>query len=443
MASARFRLNHPKEPDTPVSILVRFYSKKTGRLDMATGETCPPSQWEGQRVSSKHKNYGRINKHLSKMEGELLDLWRDHRSTATAEELKSLVRGIVKGETTTDQKKTVAHIVTQFIAQYEKEKDPATVKRYRGLLKKLTAFNPDLTIDQLDFNFYDGFKNFLFGCPNPVYSGHSLFTDPGTGSYFIALDNSGNGTGQRIGLFDDTVYKYLVNVKSVVAWAERRGETVHPSYKTWEIIKRDYQPISLTLDELRQIENLHLPERHLDIARDFLVLECRTGQRISDLRRFNKSDISGNTWTFTQKKGNRLNSKRISLPLVGYCAPALLILQKYNYELPKVSEQKINEHIKTICKRAGIDNQLFIERWAGNKKVRIPGFKYEFISTHTGRKTFITIALQFMQPHTVMQITGIRSFKTLRHYAGEVEMMTIEAGLRSIENNIAIMKKAN
>lgn len=440
MASVRFRLNHPRSPENPVTILVRFYSKKTGRLDISTGEICPPEHWEGQRVSSKYKNYSRINKHLSKIEGELLDLWRDHRSTATAEELKSLVRGIVKGETTTDQKKTVAHIVQQFIAQYEKEKDPATVKRYKGLLKKLTLFNAQLTIDQLDQNFYDEFKTFLYSCPNGVYGDYRINYEPHTGSHTLVQRELGDTIGSNVGLFDDTVFKYIVNLKTICAWAEKRNHQVHPSYKTWEIIKRDYQPISLTLDELKAIENLVLPP-HLDVARDYLSLECRTGQRISDLRRFSKSDINGNIWTFTQKKGNRLNANRITLPLVGYCAPALLILQKYNYELPKISEQKLNEHIKTVCKRAGIVQAISIYRWAGSRKIAIPGAKYEFISTHTGRKTFITIALQFMQPHTVMQITGIRSFKTLRHYAGEVEMMTIEAGLRSIEDNIAIMKK--
>ena len=249
-----------------------------------------------------------------------------------------------------------------------------------------------------------------------------------------------------MGLFDDVVFKYFINLKTVCAWAEMRGYTVHPAYKikkAWPIIRREYQPIALTQDELHRIEDLYLPEKHLDIARDYLALECRTGQRISDLRRFNKNDINGNRWTFNQKKGARTNQKTVSLPFTGYSAPALLILQKYNYELPSISEQKINEHIKTVCKRAGIVDTIHITRWAGNKKVQIPGSKYEFISTHTGRKTFITIALQFMSHQTVMNITGIRSFQTLKHYAGESEIGLVEEGLRKIENDVTIMRKAN
>lgn len=436
MASVKFRLNRPTQKES--SILVRFYSKQTGSIDVSTGERVPTEYWSGQRVSSKYKkNADRINKHLSTIEAELLDAWRSNKGV-DGETLKGLVRRIVQGGDQPNQKKTVAEFVRQFIAQYSKEKEAGTVKRYKGLLKKLELFNSNLTLDQLDFNFYTAFKNFLYDHPNVLYREYRLCKDVSAGCWNLTRSD----TGDNVGLFDEVVFKYLVNLKTVCSWAAKRGFEPHPSYKEWEIIKRDYQPISLTLDELRKIEEVHLPEKHLDVARDYLSLECRTGQRISDLRRFSASDISGNVWTFTQKKGARLNNKRVSLPLVGFCAPALVVLQKYNYELPKISEQKLNEHIKTVCKRAGITQPIFIERYAGNKRVRISGDKCDFISTHTGRKTFITIALQFMNHQTVMSITGIRSYKTLKHYDAGSEIGTIEAGLRNIEDNITIMRKA-
>jgi hypothetical protein len=458
MATVRFRLNHPKEL-TPRSILVEFYCS-TFKVETSTGEKCLTKNWTGTRVKSAEKNYDRINKHLASIEESLLQLWRDNKHLDSGE-LKSLVKDAVKGSGSQafSQKKTLIEIVQQFIAQYSKEKDKSTISKYKALLSRLIDFsktNP-VSLETLDHNFYDSFKNFLYGQPNPNYPGLRLFRD---GDHYVMQSGPG---GLPVGIFDDVVFKYFTNLKVICAWAEKRGHNVHKAYKSWEILNRSYEPISLTLDELRKIEDLvitpakvrHLispkatnPEREaerkakaMDVARDFLSLECRTGQRISDLKRFKASDINGNVWSFTQKKGNRMLAKAINLPLVGYCAPALLVLKKYNYELPKVTEHRVNLAIKEVCKIAGITQTVSIYRWSGNKKIQIQDCKHEFISTHTGRKTFISIALQFMSPQTVMSITGIRSYKTLKHYDAGSEIGTIESALRSIEDGISIMRK--
>src|SRR5690606_7579207 len=228
----------------------RFYSKQTGALDFSTGENIPPTFWEGQRVSSKYKKqYDRINRHLSSIETGLLDVWRDNKG-ASKETLSALVRKVVKGESSSE-KKTVIEAVRLFIAQYEREKEKTTAGRYKVLLNKLTAFNPDLTFEDLDQNFYDQFKNWLYGNPNPVYSGYDLRRDNDSDGYILtACDNP----TCRVGLFDDVVFKYMDNLKTVIKWAEKRGYQVHPSYKEWEIIKREYPVISLTIDELQRIE---------------------------------------------------------------------------------------------------------------------------------------------------------------------------------------------
>lgn len=436
MASVKFLLNRPKS-EKPTSILVRFHARQTGSVTLSTGEMIPPVYWDGQRVKSKYKGYDRINKHLSTIEAELLDCWRDNKGE-TRLCLIQLVHKVVKGAPASE-KKTVIEALRKFIAQYEKEKERGTVKRYRAVLSKIEKYNPDLTFEDLDQNFYDHFKNWLYDNPNPLYRGFHLDFDNRSGSYIVAL---GADVTRPVGLFDDVVFKYFINLKTLCAWAEKRGYTVNPSYKNWEIITRQYEPISLTQDELHKIEALHFTQKHLEVARDYLSLECRTGQRISDLRRFSQNDIHGNVWTFNQKKGARLNAKTVSLPLVGYCAPALVILEKYNFQLPKINEQRLNNYIKIVCRKAGITQPILITRWAGNKKITIPFEKCDYITTHTGRKTFITIALQFMSERMVMNITGIKSSKTLNHYSSESEIGLVESGLRRIEDNVAIMKKS-
>jgi integrase len=236
-----------------------------------------------------------------------------------------------------------------------------------------------------------------------------------------------------------------LTLKLYLPGERKRGYVINPAHKKWEIIKRQYPPIPLTLEELENLESAKIENKAHDRGRDYLALECRIGQRISDLKKIRKDliDHENRTWTHKPQKGNRTSSKTITVYFKGYCAPAYMILAKYDFQMPKVSDQKINENIKEACKTAGIDKQIFIERWAGNRRIRIHGKKYEFISSHTGRKTFITIGLQYMPPKLVMDLAGIDSYETLKHYEGESQGDIIEQYLKSIEDNKPIMKVSN
>jgi integrase len=444
-ATVSFRLNKPREKKdgpfktTPCAILICYYRNGL-EVELSSGLKVVPANFTGSRVSKETPLSKQINKALADRESDLLNVEFKNPAISKEEE-ERIVRALIKGESTetpTTEKKTVIEAVQRFIAQYEREKELGTVKRYRALLKKLLTFNPNLTFEKLDQNFYDAFKEFLHNNHNPVYRSYSLFR---TGDGYT-LGMAGDLSGEPVPLMDDVVFKYFINIKTLCAWAAKRDYVVNQAYKGWEIIKREYTPITLTKDELERLESHHYPERHLDIARDYLVLESRTGQRISDLRRFKRDDLAGDVWTFFQKKGNRIKAKLIELPLDGFAAPALVILQKYNYELPKISEQKLNENIKTACKLAGINQSMYIERWAGNRKIRIPGFKYEFISTHTGKKSFITILASEGVPVSILSILTGTSQRTIeRHYLGRIEVSKVREQLKKGGDNKAIMKK--
>lgn len=430
MATVKFLLNRPKSKK-PTSIMVRFNSPQTSTIFVSTGEMILPEHWDGSRVTSKYrKQHDRINKHLSSIESQLLDLWRDNKG-ASGEDLTLMVRRIVKGEATVE-KKTFIEAVRLFIAQYEREKEPATVGRYRVLERKLNAFNPNLTFDEINQTFYDEFKKWLYGNHNPVYAGYDLRFDPDSECYTLFASDKPKS---NVGLFDDIVFKYLVNVQTILTWASKRGYQVNPAYKDWEIIKREYPVISLTLDELQRIESLDNLGAHLKVAQDYFSICCRTGQRISDVKRISTLAISTGSWTIHQKKGSRQKQKVVSLPLVGFCEPVKGIIAKYGGQLPEISEQKLNTHIKTLCKMAGITQEIFIERWQGNKKIKIPGKKYEFISLHSGKRTFITILGNMAVPIKVISDFTGTSIKTIeKHYLGRTELYVAESYLKKIES---------
>lgn len=445
MATAKFYLKNPKDGHTlklvEVSIVLKFTISRSERFEISTGEKIIPRYWDSkkQEVKSNHGKHVEINLALRRIKSDVVQLWRDNKA-ADVRTLRVLAEPIVKtGQPANEEKKTLIEVVKSFLVQYEKEKLASSARRYAGLLHKLIAFQDvyPLELQKLDFNFYDAFKNWLYSCPNPLYREYSLHREDDI--YIMRKDND----GEPVGLMDEVVNKYFINLKTVLAWAAERGYNVNPIYKKWPISRKEYEVISLSHDELKKLESAELSSKRLEVARDYLALECRTGQRISDLKRFNIADVKDNKWTFTQKKGNRIINKVVTIPFAGYCQPAYWILQRYNFKMPEISEQNLNYAIKEACQEAGIDQDIHIDRWAGNKKIRIPGKKYEFLSTHTGRRTFITIALQYMPPKLVMDLTGIKSFKTLRHYMGDSDLNEIEKQLMNIEDNPVLMKKAN
>jgi hypothetical protein len=58
-----------------------------------------------------------------------------------------------------------------------------------------------------------------------------------------------------------------------------------------------------------------------------------------------------------------------------------------------------------------------VEKFSGSTRITLSKPKYAFISTHTGRRTFITLSYEKgMQAEMIMKITGIKKWETLKKY---------------------------
>jgi site-specific recombinase XerD len=93
---------------------------------------------------------------------------------------------------------------------------------------------------------------------------------------------------------------------------------------------------------------------------------------------------------------------------------------KLSYEsriFDKVSSQRFNKEIKDLLKKLKIDSMVNEVQTVGGiiKQKVVP--KYEKISAHTGRRTFITLSLQNGVPiHILQEQTGHRKIQTLLRY---------------------------
>ncbi|WP_317166124.1 tyrosine-type recombinase/integrase [Sphingobacterium sp. SGL-16] len=116
------------------------------------------------------------------------------------------------------------------------------------------------------------------------------------------------------------------------------------------------------------------------------------------------------------------------MPFEGYIAPALDILKRLDYKVPKISNQKFNEYIKEVGKLAGLNEEIHITRYSGKDKLIIKKEKYLFLSSHTGRRSMVTNLLSRNVPITLIQkLTGHSDIRTLMKYESAGTDSLIEA----------------
>ncbi len=162
----------------------------------------------------------------------------------------------------------------------------------------------------------------------------------------------------------------------------------------------------------------------LEKVRDVFCFACFTGQRFSDITRFNKNHLEDNKWQFTAFK----TRKKTVVPFEGFIANALPILEKYNYSFPIISNQKFNDYLKEIGELAELTNSVRKMRYTGTKEVEFIQPKYEYMSSHMARRTFVTIMIEKRVPLTIIQkITQHSDIRTLVKYEGHSDNSLIDA----------------
>lgn len=398
-ASLKFYLKNPKKNgklrEVPVSIIYKF-TAPGGRIEIPTGLWVQPRHWNKvtQEVKATEADHLQLNQKLRELKTEKLALFE-----TCGQDLAAFERASRGTESPSVEKKTLAAALQLFLDQCKREKDTQTAENYRCAF---LFIDRSLTFEQLDWTFFDRLKTKLY----------------------------------ESGILDSTAARYVTDFKGFLEWATLREYPVHQSFRGWTMPKPLRTKLVLKLSELERLESAMLPTGP-GIGRDFLCLEARTGARISDLLAFDVRDLHDNKWTYLRKKGRSLKAKWVTVPFVGFPAPALKILQKYKYRLPQFTKQQINRWIREACDIANINDLIRWETWKGRKCTVKEVEKWTKITSHVGRKTFITLGLQFMEsPKMVKDIAGIDSWATIRHYEADGEPQFMERALVQMAEKI-------
>ena len=246
------------------------------------------------------------------------------------------------------------------------------------------------------------------------------------------------------GYSKSTLQRYFGALHAFVLYAENQGW--HTNVRAKSFIK--YAParddemknkIYLSKDEIQAL--FDMPLTGLDeTVRDVFLIGCYTGLRYSDLSRITESCV-GNTESGTPVL--RIVQHKTKTPVI---IPILddnlvILLKKYDYNVPKISDVIINRYIKNTLERLSYSVPslakkertmlTLLERRieAKARKKGIEPFEYdpegypikqrwEMVSLHTARRTFITnvylsgkFSIEFM-----MKLSGHKKYETFKKY---------------------------
>lgn len=292
---------------------------------------------------------------------------------------------VAEGKAESGEKYDINGMYNRFIIERSAKNNwtKGTIKKHRTLKNHTKDYVESSGLKTIDSDFVDGFIQYL------------------------------SSTGLRNG----TVNKYVKIFKEFVKWLDSKGKLKYSElfYDYRPMHTNDRDVIYLEWEELMAIYNHEFKKKYLTNVRDIFCFCCFTGLRFSDVSNMKKSDIREDYFVNTNiKTGAKVN--------INYNKYARSIINKYKdtkgeklFRVP--TNQKMNEYIHEMAQECGIDSDVTIVYYKGSKRIEETNPKYVYITTHSGRRTFICNALSMgIPPNIVMKWTGHRDYAAMKPY---------------------------
>ena len=216
----------------------------------------------------------------------------------------------------------------------------------------------------------------------------------------------------------NTIGRHTKYLKLIMRSA--RDENLHNNIETeksyFKVLSEEVDKIYLTEKELEAMYNLDLENSPLlNQARDVFLIGCYTAQRFDNYSKISKENIrfvdgEPRIIELIQKK----TDTKVIIPIKTNLA---ILLKKYDFKIPKIYYQKLNDRIKIVGKLAGIDDIIIIEQTRGGRRVVRKNPKYDLIQTHTARRSGCTnMYLAGIPNIDTMKISGHKTEKEFLKY---------------------------
>lgn len=388
-----FNLKEPKSESETLILFSCYFKEENRKFVYSTGEKVIPSNWdfENRFVFNSGKNKSKFSESIKKQLNRYSDIFLETESLYkrinepfTSQVLKKTFDESFKK--TVKGKNIFFDAYDQFVEEKKagKEWSEATIKRYTNIKNILQKFETTKKYKLTFSNINDFF--------------HREFT-----SYCMDdLGHINNTYARNLGLF-----------KTFMFWARKKKFTFNDSFIEFKKVERVItNQIALTIDDLNKLMKHEFENKKLERVRDVFVFACVTGMRFGELSLITKTNVTDNYIILKEDKDETKEAREIPLTSL-----SRYILLKYDYKLPLIANQKQNEYIKEVFKELEYNFKVQKVTTKGKENIKEDMFFYDRISTHTARRTFITMMKrQGKSDKLIASITGHNDMKTLNQY---------------------------
>ncbi|MGM0931943.1 MAG: tyrosine-type recombinase/integrase [Bacteroidota bacterium] len=412
MATVNFRIR--SKANKPVSIFTYISVREGEVISTPSGFTVHPKDWstttkrpkqnsEGNRATYNNLNslqgfiYKAVNSAQGK--GELIDVdWLRQKIDECFERVKK-----------TDHSLLTNHI--QYIV------DNANTRKIKGSNK--------VGLSENRLKGYRNFKKIIEEYQKVIKKKihfqdiNKPFVDRFTNWLFNTKKYSTNSTG-----------KILDNLKTVCLDAEKLEIKVNEYAHKIEGFREqneDRYIQTLSFEELEQIRNAELETQAQNNARKWLLIGCEIGQRASDLLRLTPEDLRYKNGRLYLDIEQKKTGKFIT---VGIIAPHVKDIVENDFPYP-ISQQKLNKHIKDVCRLAKIENEVKGRKYDKETKRKKLDFykKWKLITSHSFRRSFATNYYKKIPTPVLIGITGHSKESLFLEYINQREDKDLNADL--------------
>jgi len=381
------------KPQSEKTILVIAVSLKGKRIRLSTGISVNTNVWDKdkQRIKPSARNSSQINAALNHLRSKVEAYYHQAIAAGNKTEINE-IQNLINELTITKQEKheeekTFLEQFLCFIEDREKSSDykEETTKHYRSTLNHLKSFQKhrkqEITYNSMNKEFFKEFNRYL--------STKKMLTV-----------NSASGR--------------LKDLRTFLYFSLSNNLTTNTDFiKAIEVRTKESQAVALNEEDLEKLEKVELEKEHLRNTKNLFLIQLYTGIRYSDLANMKRENIdlkNGHIVLHQVKTQNRI--------IIPVHSRLREILSRYpDLELRMISNQKYNKYLKEVCRMAGIDQPIQQVWYYGKKRKEEIKPKYKMISSHSARRSYITLSLKKgALPEEVMAISGHKDRKTFEKY---------------------------
>jgi len=369
-----FNIKEKKQEKSPIGISINYPGIERIQLTIAELRV-KPSEWEKGRMKTgrgKQEN-AFVQNELNRIQLEIDNFYHEyiryHGESPKRQDFIDFIKGGMRKEGFFKPKAVIALIplIEELVKRRLEGRDlnkgkrfkEGTIDNYNSMVKALKNYESDRKTKFTTNNIIR--KETLIDFQNYLT---------------IDLEMKQNTIGDRMKNFK--TFLEVLTQNEVISFNPFKKYSI-------TIPKERASTIALNEEELQGLIDLDLSSNPTyELVRDKFYLLCQIGVRISDFNTF-MEHVRNNQ---VVKIYNQKTGSEIMIPVSN---KARMILEKYDYNMPEISEQKMNEYIKIIGEMVpALQSVVQIRYTKGGRDIVENVTKYSQISIHTSRRTLIT-----------------------------------------------------